>query len=255
MVWRECSESAARVRRALLCNGVTSERKRRKQRRELHSATDATIFSINTRSGSSINMAVVIPPDRFLELGLEMVGYDKHDKEGRILFLAFYNATPESCSAMFADLQTTNIPEAHVADPCYQCFLKALYWFTNYHSDRAMKELLGKRVLSRAWYYTKKIQALKDPQIGWVRPPAARALQPTAGIGFTLENGWRALASPLYHGFVRARHESFCSRIKLFSALDRPFRHGARKHKAVFEAVCVIVQYDMENGRPLWLVE
>jgi len=53
---------------------------------------------------------------------------------------------------------------------------------------------------------------------------------------------------------VRARHETFNGRIKNFNILDVRFRHGVEKHKAVFEACCVIVQYDMETGRPLFRV-
>lgn len=51
---------------------------------------------------------------------------------------------------------------------------------------------------------------------------------------------------------VRARHETFNKRIKEFKILDERFRHGVEKHKIAFEAICVIVQYDMENGRPLF---
>jgi len=50
---------------------------------------------------------------------------------------------------------------------------------------------------------------------------------------------------------VRARHENFNARIKNFSILEQRFRHGIPRHKAVLEAVCVLVQYDMENGHPL----
>jgi len=53
---------------------------------------------------------------------------------------------------------------------------------------------------------------------------------------------------------ARARHESFNGRIKVLKILDTRFRHGAEKHKAVFEAACVIVQYDMDTGRPLFSV-
>ena len=49
-----------------------------------------------------------------------------------------------------------------------------------------------------------------------------------------------------------ARQESFNKRIKTFKVLDERFRHGFRKHKVVFEAACVLAQYDMENGRPLF---
>lgn len=51
---------------------------------------------------------------------------------------------------------------------------------------------------------------------------------------------------------ARARHESFNGRLKNFKVLAEKFRHGHAKRKAVFEAVCVITQYDLENGHPLF---
>jgi DDE superfamily endonuclease len=51
---------------------------------------------------------------------------------------------------------------------------------------------------------------------------------------------------------ARARHESFNGRIKNFKCLDERFRHGIANHKTVFEAVCVICQYQLENGSPLF---
>jgi hypothetical protein len=51
---------------------------------------------------------------------------------------------------------------------------------------------------------------------------------------------------------ARARHESFNSRLKNFKILDERFRHGEHKHKEIFEAVCVICQYQLENGSPLF---
>jgi len=53
---------------------------------------------------------------------------------------------------------------------------------------------------------------------------------------------------------ARARHESFNSRIKNFKALSERFRHKLEKHQSAFEAVCVICQYQMENGSPLFEV-
>lgn len=51
---------------------------------------------------------------------------------------------------------------------------------------------------------------------------------------------------------ARARHESFNARIKNFRCLDERFRHGVENHRIVFEAVCVICQYQLENGSPLF---
>jgi hypothetical protein len=51
---------------------------------------------------------------------------------------------------------------------------------------------------------------------------------------------------------ARARHESFNGRLKFFDILQNTFRHGEARHKIAFEAVCVIVQYQMDNGSPLF---
>jgi DDE superfamily endonuclease len=51
---------------------------------------------------------------------------------------------------------------------------------------------------------------------------------------------------------ARSRHETFNGRIKGFKILDCAFRHGFERHKTVFEAVCLCVQYDIENGNGLF---
>jgi DDE superfamily endonuclease len=51
---------------------------------------------------------------------------------------------------------------------------------------------------------------------------------------------------------ARACHESLNSRLKNFKVLAERFRHGHEKHEAVFEAVCIITQYELENGHPLF---
>lgn len=55
-----------------------------------------------------------------------------------------------------------------------------------------------------------------------------------------------------FKGRARARQESFNCRIKNYTILDKKFRHGVPKHEIVFEAVCVICQYQLENGSPLF---
>lgn len=82
------------------------------------------------------------------------------------------------------------------------------------------------------------------------------------GVG---DNGYRgepnALSTPnlqdppelrKFKSRARARQESFNARIKVFQCLDQRFRHRIKKHKICFEAVCVIVQYQLENGSPLF---
>lgn len=56
---------------------------------------------------------------------------------------------------------------------------------------------------------------------------------------------------------ARARHETVNGRIKEFKILDERFRQTQdviEKHKTAFEAVITLVQYDIENGRPLFTV-
>lgn len=55
-----------------------------------------------------------------------------------------------------------------------------------------------------------------------------------------------------FKGRVRSRHETFNSRLKFYSCLSGLFRHGELKHKHAFEAVCVTVQYEMDNGAPIF---
>jgi hypothetical protein len=51
---------------------------------------------------------------------------------------------------------------------------------------------------------------------------------------------------------VRCRHETFNGRLKAFKCLSETFRHGIEKHKIAFEALCVIVQYQMDNGSEIY---
>lgn len=51
---------------------------------------------------------------------------------------------------------------------------------------------------------------------------------------------------------ARARHESFNKRIKNFKCMQVKFHHGPHLHKHCFEAICVICQYQLENGCPLF---
>ena len=51
---------------------------------------------------------------------------------------------------------------------------------------------------------------------------------------------------------ARTRHESFNGRLKFFGCLNQTFHHSWEKHQLVFEAVCVTIQYQMENGSPIF---
>jgi hypothetical protein len=57
---------------------------------------------------------------------------------------------------------------------------------------------------------------------------------------------------------IKSMLESCNGRFKNFNVINHPFRQKGgteeklRKHKAAFEAVAVLVQYDIENGRSLF---
>jgi hypothetical protein len=58
-------------------------------------------------------------------------------------------------------------------------------------------------------------------------------------------------------GRAKARHEVFNGRLKDFAILSQRFRStrdSLTKHKTVFEACCVLQQYDVEDGHPLFKV-
>ncbi len=120
--------------------------------------------------------------------------------------------------------------------------------------------------------------AVRHPQVVLVNGPHPAVkhdktmFHEDGGPGPKLKNGQKAICDWLYTGGgpkcairndfdsdelkefkkrVRARHESFNSLIKAFNILDTRFRHSVCKHKACFEAVCVLVQYDMDTGRPI----
>lgn len=53
---------------------------------------------------------------------------------------------------------------------------------------------------------------------------------------------------------IRCRHETFNGRLTFFKILQDTFRHSKDKHKLAVEAVAVTVQYQMDNGSPIYHV-
>ena len=51
---------------------------------------------------------------------------------------------------------------------------------------------------------------------------------------------------------ARLRQESLNGRLKKFGALEQTFKHGVKKHKFAFEAICVMVQNQMDCGSKLY---
>jgi hypothetical protein len=93
-------------------------------------------------------------------------------------------------------------------------------------------------------------------------PPGKRAIGDEGYVGYpdqiTTRNGLDSDEVKMFKKRVKARHETFNSRLKGFGILNQAFRSTGpsrlQKHKAAFEACCVIVQYEMDNGCPLFVV-
>ena len=51
---------------------------------------------------------------------------------------------------------------------------------------------------------------------------------------------------------AQMRHEQFNGMLKEFSSLDNQFRHKQANFEVCFEAACVVCQYRLENGEPLF---
>jgi hypothetical protein len=78
--------------------------------------------------------------------------------------------------------------------------------------------------------------------------------EPDEGYLFTLPNEFDSKELNNFKSRGRLRHETFNARLKSFKCLSDTFRHGFDKHRFVFEAVVVIVQYQMDNGSPIFSV-
>ena len=75
---------------------------------------------------------------------------------------------------------------------------------------------------------------------------------------FTTRNALDSKSVKHFKSRVKARHETCNGRLKRFKILSETFRstgeHRLQAHKAAFEACCVLVQYEIEHGKGLFLV-
>jgi hypothetical protein len=119
-------------------------------------------------------------------------------------------------------------------------------------------------------------EAEEDATLTGVAPPAQAVMplvQPAECLKDKLDADERAIGDTGYRGEptkvsitrpgdsaevkkfkarVKSRHETFNARIKSFNVLNTAFRHAVTRHKECFESVCIAVQYDIENGHPLF---
>ena len=93
-------------------------------------------------------------------------------------------------------------------------------------------------------------------------PPNCRAIGDEGYRGepskVSTRNQFNSVELKQFQSRVRARHETVNARLKTFGVLSQTFRSKGvtrqDKHKSVFEACCVLVQYELDNGGQLFKV-
>jgi hypothetical protein len=83
--------------------------------------------------------------------------------------------------------------------------------------------------------------------------PSNRKGQPLSSNKLVTANSQDTEEVRRFKALARARHETLNKRLKRFRCLLNRFRHSPlEKHAPIFTAVCVIVQYQMDLGQPLF---
>jgi hypothetical protein len=117
---------------------------------------------------------IALSPAEFQQLGLELVGFNEEwqDKTCQATnlrrFRAIFGPSPETCSQMFEDLQTTNIEEARVVKPNPAYFMMSLNWLRTYKTEEEMAGqwgLIEQTVRDKVWKYTFAMAALKEAKV------------------------------------------------------------------------------------------
>jgi hypothetical protein len=102
----------------------------------------------------------------------------------------------------------------------------------------------------------RKKDKLKDPNCLANQIPEGKKVLADSGLKGSAKASTRKAGNShqMKHFRARAqgRQETLFKRFKDFGILRQRFRHGYESHKMVLDAVAVIVQYDMENGHPLF---
>ena len=126
-------------------------------------------------------MVAILTSDEFLGLGLERVGFQRHrqqkvSREANLKrFNAHYGSNPVVYAQIWEDLQTTTIPEARIdikkTDPV--SFLMGVHFLKRYpteHEQAGIFKLCEKTARKWAWYYARKLQALKEQKVRSLLP-------------------------------------------------------------------------------------
>jgi hypothetical protein len=136
-----------------------------------HKTTHSTV---QREEQASWLMAVVVnvPSADWLILGLELVSFsnvrETNHKTNLRRFAAHFGACPEMCSAIFVDLQTTQIAASRITKPQVFYLLMALNWLKTYPTEHQIAvtfKVDEKTVRSNVWKYIWAIQALKGMKV------------------------------------------------------------------------------------------
>ena len=111
-----------------------------------------------------------------LELGLHFAGFEQHRCQRTCMttnlrrFRGHFGVGPEAFSAIFADLQTTNIVEARIDKPNPSHFFMAMNWLRAYKIEEQLaggSKVTEKTARKWIWKYTEAVQALKAAKVSF----------------------------------------------------------------------------------------
>ena len=117
-------------------------------------------------------VAKIYTAPQVIKVGLELGGFDlgRWDLESTMnhrRFKAFYGSSYIAIASVWEDLMTTHIVEARLnrEQDCLESFLVAMCFLKVYASEHVtagLFRLSEPTVRKYCWYYSKKVQALKD---------------------------------------------------------------------------------------------
>jgi len=111
---------------------------------------------------------------QFQRLGLELAGFEIHRQANVRLqtntkrFRSCCGISPEACSELFGDFQTTGMPAARIDGPKAVHILMALNWLTNHRKEAELActfKMDKKTARGHIWRCTIAIAALKGVKI------------------------------------------------------------------------------------------
>jgi hypothetical protein len=119
-------------------------------------------------------MALQLSAAEMQSLGLDLAGFG-FGRQARtcaetniVRFHGSYGASPEAYTAVFLDLQTTQIVKARIERPDPRNFLICLNWLKTYKTESQIAghfDCDGKTARKWIWEYATKIQMLKGQKV------------------------------------------------------------------------------------------